>query len=157
MDNKPKIEPHSWTGPEYDHTQKNIDWLWTVGLISIIGFILTIIFKSYVFGIFILVSGGTLIFFSIRNPQELSFTLTDESIVIEGKDFPYKKLKGFKIKENESGNKLLIMTDAHFLPVITLPIPKDASQNAYNILIQFIPELNLEESPSMKFMEKLGF
>jgi hypothetical protein len=157
MDNKPNITPHTWTGPEYNHSEKSIDWLWTIGLLAIVGFIITLFFHSYVFGIFILVSGASLIFFSVRNPDEVSFTLTNDGITIGKKDYPYKNLKGFKIKEGVEWAKLLVMTDAKFLPILTLPLPEASVSEAYDILIQVVPELPLEESPSMLFMEKLGF
>lgn len=157
MENKPQIEPHTWNGPEYKHAPKSIDWLWTIGLLAVVGFVVALFFHNYIFGIFILVSGATLIFFSIRHPQDVSFLLTKDSINIAGKEYPYKKLKGFKIKENEEENKLLIMTDGHFLPILTIPLPIESSKQVYDILIEFLPELPLEESPSMIFMEKLGF
>lgn len=157
MDDKPKIEPHTWSGPEYAHEEKSMDFFWTIGLVAILGFIVAVIFKSYVFGIFLLVSGASLIFFYIRPPQEVTFTLNGESINIAGKEYLYKNLKGFMVKRNIPWSKLLIMTDGKFLPILTLPLPSESDKEAYDILIQFIPELPLEESPSMKFMEKIGF
>lgn len=157
MDNKPKVTPHTWTGPEYAHKEKSMDWLWTIGLITVVGAIATLYLHSYIFGIFILVSGASLIFFSVREPLNVTFTITGDGITIAGKDFPYSKLKGFNIIEYPTYSRLLVMTDGHFLPVINLPLPLSSQNEAYDILIKFIPELPLEESPSMKFMEKLGF
>lgn len=157
MDEKPKIEPHTWSGPEYAHTEKSMDFFWAIGLISVLAFIVAVIFKSYVFGIFLLVSGASLIYFYIRPPQEVTFTITGESINIAGKEYLYKDLKGFMVKRNSPWSKLLIMTDSKFLPILTLPLPSESDKEAYNILIQFLPELPLTESPSMQFMEKLGF
>jgi hypothetical protein len=157
MDNKPKITPHTWTGPEYSHVPKSVDWFWAIGLVAIVGFIITLFFHSYVFGIFILVSGGCLIFFGVRHPHEVTFTITADGINIAGKEYAYRNLKGFAIKEHSPWSKLLILTDGKFLPVHSLPIPEESNSEVYSILIQFIPELPLEESPSVIFMEKLGF
>ncbi len=157
MDDKPKIEPHTWSGFEYSHEEKSMDFFWAIGLVAVLGFIVAVIFKSYVFGIFLLVSGASLIFFYIRPPQEVTFTLNGESINIAGKEYLYKNLKGFMVKRNTPWSKLLIMTDGKFLPILTLPLPSESDKEAYDILIQFIPELPLEESPSMLFMEKIGF
>ncbi len=151
------IDTYRWTGPEYSHKTRSNDWVWTVGIVALVGCILAIIFKNYVFAIFILASGFSLIFFSIRPPLEMQFEINQQSITVAGKEYPYKKLKGFKIKSDQQKTILLLEIEQYFLPVLTLPLPPDDTKQVRDNLIKILPELDLQESPSMVFMEKLGF
>jgi hypothetical protein len=151
------IAPIEWSAPEYSHKERNPDWFWAIGLSTIVACILALWFRNYLFAIFLLISGACLILFTLRHPEEVSFSIKTEGITI-GKDiYAWKTIKGFSIKRNPSQDKLLILTSKKFLPTYTIPIPGNLTEEIYNSLLKVTPNIELEESRSMLFMEKLGF
>lgn len=154
-----KLNTIEWSTPEYAHKERDNDWFWTIGLITIVAFGFVIWMHNYIFAIFILLSGISLIMITMRNPEEVSFIVETKGLTM-GRDFySWKKIKSFNIikKDSETYNKLLIETSKHFLPVYTLHLPKDITDNIKDELLKVIPRTEINESSSMLFMEKLGF
>jgi hypothetical protein len=77
-----------------------------------------------------------------------------------GKDFhTWKSIKSFNVKNNEADpyGKLLIETSKHFLPIYTIPFPKELESQIKETLLKVLPRTEIDESKSMVFAEKLGF
>ncbi len=147
----------TWSAPEYKHKEKSMDFLWAIGLITIIAGGVAIWLSNYVFAIFIFIAGATLILFSIRHPQEVSFSIETEGLTMSKDKYPWKRIKGFHIKREFDYTNLLILTDKYFLPVYTIPLNPDMANEIREELLKVTPNIELEESKSMIFMEKLGF
>jgi len=154
-----KINTIEWSAPEYSHKDRSNDWFWTIGLISVIGCVFAIWFHNYIFAIFILISGFCLIMFTVRPPQEVKFIIESKGLTMGRDSHPWKDIKSFNIKNNESDTyaKLLIETSKHFLPIYTIPLPKEKANEAKEALLKVTKRSEIEESQSMLFMEKLGF
>jgi hypothetical protein len=151
-----KIE---WSAPEYTHKERGNDWFWALGLITLVAVIVAIILKNYVFAIFLLAAGGTLIMFTMRPPQHVGFIVETKGLTM-GKDLhTWKNLKSFNIKSNDHDEyaKLLIETSKYFLPIYTIPLPKGMVDEMKETLLKVLPRSEIDESKSMVFMEKLGF
>jgi hypothetical protein len=154
---KINITTIEWQAPEYTHKERSADFLWTIGLVALVGAIIAIFMANYVFAIFILVSGGCLILFTVRPPEDISFSISNDGIKM-GKDMhSWKNIKSFNIKDSTPYDKLLIETTRKFLPIYTIPMPSAFSDEARESLLKIIPNAEIEESASMLFMEKLGF
>lgn len=151
------IDKIEWIAPEYKHEDKSMDFLWAIGIVTIVVFGLAIWKQSYLFSIFILVSGASLILFSVRRPQDITYKIETNGITL-GKDYyEWKKIKGFHIIKKDNDAVLLVELDKYMLPVYTLPLPIELVQKTKESLLKIIPDMELEESKSMKFMEKIGF
>jgi hypothetical protein len=108
----------------------------------------------------VLVSAACLTLFSIRPPQEITFTIETHGIKIGSDEYDWKSIRGFTIKKqkpNEPYAKLLVMTSRYFLPVFAIPLPPELMTEVRESLLRVIPALEIQESPSMLFMEKMGF
>ncbi len=154
-----KLNTINWTVPEYSHKERENDWFWTIGLITIIACGIAIWLHNYVFAIFLLISGGSLILFTLRHPQNITYTIETKGLSM-GKDlYPWKSLKSFNIKniEHEPYAKLMIETSKYFLPIYTIPVPKELETQIKETLLLVLPRSEVDESRSMIFMEKLGF
>ncbi len=149
-----KIE---WSAPEYKHEEKSMDFIWTIGLASIVACIIAIWLHNYLFSIFIFISGCSLILFSIRHPQEITFSIETDGFSMGKDTYTWKKIKGFNIKKENNNVNLLIELDKYLLPVYTVPLPLELVEKIRESLIKVIPNIELEESKSMKFVEKIGF
>lgn len=151
------IDKIEWSAPEYKHKDKSIDFLWTIGLATIVAFGLALWFNNYLFAVFIIISGASLILFSVRHPEEVHFVIETQGITLGKEKYPWKNVKGFDIKKEEDYAVLLVELNKYLLPIYTIPIPLDEIGNIKDTLIKIIPKIELEESKSMKFMEKIGF
>ena len=150
-----KIE---WSAPEYKHKERSPDWFWTIGIITLAALIITIWTKNYLFAVFIFVSACCLSLISIRPPQEVSFSIETEGLTM-GRDLhDWKEIKGFNIKKGKPYASLIVETKKYLLPVYTIPMPEDLTQEVKESLSKVIPVIDtLDVSPSMVFMEKIGF
>jgi len=155
-----QLDTISWSAPEYSHKgERSNDWYWTIGVITIISCIIAIWLGNYVFSIFLFVAGGCLIMFTMRTPMEVTYTIETKGLSM-GKDlYTWKKLKSFNIQkvEDDVNHKLLIETSKYFLPIYTIPLPKELEAQVKENLLKIIPRSEIHESPSMVFMEKIGY
>lgn len=151
------IETIEWSAPEYTHKERGVDFLWTIGLIALVGAIIAIWFHNYVFGLFIIISGACLILFTIRKPKEIEFSIKSDGFSIGKEEHLWKDIKGFNIKKGSPYNKLLILTSKKFLPIYTIPFPTDKTEELWEALNKVSKNIELEESHSVLFMEKIGF
>lgn len=150
-----KIE---WSAPEYDHEEKSNDWFWTIGLITLVSVIISLWLSNYIFAIFLAISGASLILFTLRHPQEVTYTIENEGLSMGKDKYEWKNIKSFYIiKKNKDNSKLLIETNKYFLPVYTIPMPTELTYEVKENLLKVLPSKELGESKSMLFMEKLGF
>ncbi|MFA6515156.1 MAG: hypothetical protein WCT42_02740 [Candidatus Paceibacterota bacterium] len=153
------INTIKWSAPEYNHKERGNDWFWALGLITIVACGIAIWLHNYVFAIFLLISGGCLIMFTLRHPQDANFIIETKGLTM-GKDFhTWKSIKSFNVKNNEADpyGKLLIETSKHFLPIYTIPFPKELESQIKETLLKVLPRTEIDESKSMVFAEKLGF
>jgi hypothetical protein len=146
-----------WSAPEYKHKEKSVDFIWTIGLIALVACIIAVWKSNYLFAIFIIISGGTLILFSIREPLDIIFSIKTEGFFLGKDKYEWKKIKGFHIKKENGEAILLIEINKYFLPVYTIPLPIEKVDEVRESLSKVTKNIELEESKSMKFMEKLGF
>ena len=152
------IKDIEWQAPEYSHRKRSADFFWSIGLITILATILTVWFKDYLFAIFIFIAGGSLIMFTLREPENMSFSIKTEGLTIGKDKYEWKEIRGFNIKNNKLYSKLLIETSKYFLPVYTIPISSSIIGEINDSLSKFVPKKpEIEESHSMMFAEKLGF
>lgn len=151
------LEKIEWRAPEYKHEEKSVDFLWAIGIIALVMCGLAIWKANYVFAIFIFIGAGSLFLFSIRHPQDIIFMIETSGISLGKDKYEWKKIKGFHIIRENGEAVLLIEIDKYLLPVYTIPLPLDIADKVRDSLLKVTPNIELQESKSMKFMEKLGF
>lgn len=151
------LETIQWSAPEYSHKEKSMDFLWTIGIITVVGAGLAFWISNALFAIFILISGATLILFSIRPPQIVSFSIDTKGLTMAKTMHEWKDIKGFDLKKGDDYSKLIVLTSKYFLPSYTIPFPTELREEIKTELSKVLPTVELKESPSMLFMEKLGF
>jgi len=157
--NEVKIDTIEWLAPEYSHKERDNDWFWTIGLITIVACVIAIWLHNYVFAIFLFISGASLILFTLRRPPNVNYKIESKGLTMGKDHYDWKKIKSFNLKYNEGDifAKLLIETSKYFLPVYTIPFPKEKAKEIKKNLLLIIPRSEIDESKSMVFMEKLGF
>jgi hypothetical protein len=149
------IQPMHWTAPSHTHKAKSTDWMWGVGLAAFVGAGIAIYLQNYVFGVFILMGGAVMIMMYASPAVEIPFEINSDGIKVGTTMHEYKSLNGFTVK-NTPKEILMIETKSYFLPVITIPLPEHSANSIRVTLSKVLTELNLQESRSMQFAEKIG-
>ncbi|MEX2013553.1 MAG: hypothetical protein WD897_01405 [Parcubacteria group bacterium] len=150
-----KIE---WDAHEYEHRQRNPDWFWAVGIVSVSVAIASVIFGNIIFGILVLIGAFALSLFANRPPSTLHIVV-DEKGVIRGKvRYPYRTLQSFWIDTEHPHKKIILRSEKLFMPLIIVPLGDsvDVEQLREN-LSRFLPE-EFHSLPLIeRVLEYLGF
>lgn len=148
----------SWRVEEYVHREKGPDWYWALGVVAIAGAATAIIFHDTLFAIFIIMAGLILGFYAARKPDVIDIAISDDGIQIRSYFYPFEKLKGFAVDENELGNHLIIESDRMVTPIISIPLPLTIDTDALTALLKTrLEEKPLKEQISHRLMEHMGF
>ena len=149
-----------WDSYEFKYREKTRDWFWLVAIITVSSSIIFMIFDNVLFGVFILIAGGILLYSSQRKPYIVEFELTNKGVIIAGELLPFSSIYSFHIYNDKmSPPKLLLRTERKISPIVVIPIETDYidSETIHDFLIHFLPEEVLHESISHRLFESLGF
>ncbi len=152
--------PITWSALEYHQKNHTTDWYWTVGLVTLIVIAGCIYFKNYFLGLLLFIGIGTLTYLTIKKPELFTITLGEKGITIRNDLFPYRNLKAFWIEEEAQSNgdrHLLVLTNRVYSPLLALPLGDVAPEIIRQALLPHVPEQEMHENVSHKFIELLGF
>lgn len=147
----------AWDAPEHIHIEKNNDWYWAVGIITITAVALAFIFNNIIFGILILVCSFALVVHSSKAPRTFHYEINDRGIMINDRLFPFLTLESFWIDAHETPPKILIKSHKTFMPFLTIYIEDVDPEVVRDILLNYISETEHYEPISQKILEKIGF
>jgi flagellar motor component MotA len=147
----------SWDAPEHIHTEKNNDWYWAVGIITITATVLAFIFENIIFGIFIIVASFALVTHAAKKPRTIHYEINDRGIVVDNILFPFLSLDSFWIDAHEEPPKILIKSHKTFMPYIAIYIEGVDREKVRDTLLNYIAETEHREPLTQKLLEKFGF
>jgi hypothetical protein len=150
----------AWTGYEFEYKEKTSDWYWAVSIIVVCVSTIFFIYNNPIFGLFILLAGGSVLINARNAPRLLDYELTDKGLFIGNKLYPYLDFKTFWVSESKySAPKLLLRTNKIVNPLIIITIETDYVDPdvVRDFLLDYIPEDKTEEPISIKIMEFFGF
>jgi len=153
------LETIEWSSPEYIHKDHSNDWFWGIGLITILSVIITIWRGNYIFGIFLFLSGFSLILFSIKRPEQALYKIETKGLTHRDVFYEWSSLKSFNIKnvEEKPYFKLLIETNKRFLPILAILVPEELEDKVEDNLSRVVKRSQVDETGSAVFMDKIGF
>jgi hypothetical protein len=151
--------PITWTGHEYLHFEKTSEWFWALGLISVAGSVTALIFGNVLFAILILIAAFVLAIFAAREPNEVTFTLSQRGLRIDDKMYPFKAFESFGIEEFSPNHMHKLILEPKHIYALSIIIPLEGvdSDEVHDFLLNFLPEEDHEEPLIHKIMEWLGF
>lgn len=147
----------SWDAPEHLHTEKNNDWYWAVGIITITAAALAFIFNDIMFAILIIVGAFALVVHASKKPRIFHYEINDRGVVIDNILYPFLTLESFWIDAHERPAKILIKSHKIFMPFITIHIEEVDPERVRDILLDYIAETEHHEPLSQKLLERFGF
>lgn len=149
-----KIE---WHAPEYIHTEKNVDWYWIVGIVTVTIMLVSIILNNIIFAVLIFVSGLALSLTAGRKPRDVFVSIDDFGIKIGNVNHSYKNIQSFFIETRDRYPRILIRTDKPLSPLIKILIDIGMADEIENKLSAHIEKEDLSESIFEKLLIFAGF
>lgn len=147
----------SWTTLEFEERKKHRDWIWYAGLLAVLVSAFSFYYGNIFFGIFSILAGIIVIFYSKRKPRELNISLSKEGVDIDGHKIPFSSIQQFWLDESGKQDKLLLLTKSFVLPLEVLPIEGISSDDIRSFLKEHIKEEFLRESLGNSIFDYLGF
>ena len=148
----------TWEAPEHHHIEKNGDWFWILGIMTIVGSIAAFFFGNFLFAILILIAGGTTALIGNQEPKVITFAISTRGLRVGSVLYPYSSLECFYLDEDAPhGPEVLARSNHLFMPLIIMPIPEEFIEEIESILESRLPEEHLEEPVGHKILELFGF
>jgi hypothetical protein len=144
-----------WQAPEYTYTEKNPDWFWVVGILSLAIAITAIILGNVLFGVFIIIAAISVSIHAIRRPRIINYALTEKGVLIDKDVYLYNTLESFWVDEDEQ--KLIIRSRKVFMPYLVLPLLDGDTEDLQNVLIEYLDEEEMQKPFIQKMMDHIGF
>ena len=147
----------SWRAPAHFHGQKNSDWYWAVGIITLALAAVSIMFGKIITGIFIIVAAAALVIHVSRPAPTVYYEINDRGMVIDDTLYSFLSLESFWVPHDHFPPKLLIKSRKLFLPLISIYITDIDPEDVREILLRYIAETEHHE-PFLKYiLERFGF
>jgi len=147
-----------WEELEYEFFDKNSDWFWALGIVSIAVAVTAIILNNILFAILILVGAFALGIHSVKKPEIVHYEVNQRGIIIDNKLYPYNSLDSFWIEHNPEDPKLLITSKKVLMPQIVIRINLEVdTDDLRDYLLDHVDEEEQKESFATTIMDYLGF
>lgn len=147
----------SWQAPEYEHQPKSV--LWFVAFFIIMGALifLGVWWRSLTMIILILLGGGLIVFFSLREPVSRKFSLLPSGIKIDQELYKFSEFKSFWIfYDPPEVKEISFRRNALFSPKLIIPLADQDPSTVRKILLNYLPEKKEKESVTDNIARKLG-
>jgi len=136
-----------WEAEEYEKHEKNKDWFWAVGIVTVGFFILAIILKNYLFALLSLIAGFAVATYGSRDPKTISFAITSRGVKANDVLYPYDMLRYFWINYDPPHVRELYLISKKMVQTqITIPLGQVDPNAVREHLLKFLEEKEIEES-----------
>ncbi len=151
------METISWKTHEFEKKDRHPDWIWAAGGIALVVAIFAFFYGNIFFGIFSIIAGAAVIFFALRDPKEVTITLSKEGVAIDAARIPYADIEKFWLDEGSKTTKLLLAVKKGFLPILVIPLDGVTTESVREFLKQHAVESEFPLSLSTQIFDRLGF
>ncbi|HET8689923.1 MAG TPA: hypothetical protein VFL81_00595 [Candidatus Saccharimonadales bacterium] len=152
------FQPIQWRASEYVHHEKQGQWF--VGLavasaVLVAGAILLI--HSYTFAILIVVMAIAIGYMAGRPPQEVSYQLTSQGLMIGDKSFSYHDFSSFGVLSEGALYSVVLIPTRRFSPSVSIYFPEDLGERIVDVLGAILPMRDIKLDPVDRLSRKLRF
>jgi hypothetical protein len=137
-------EPVSWTAHEFIHREKGTMWfaLFFVVIAAFIG--ISVWTQAWTFTALIIVIAVLVVVYSRRPPRELTYTLNDDGLDIDGKLHKFVDFKSFGIIHDGQEYSVMLIPTQRFQPGISVYFPEEAGEDIVDMLGSRLPMKDLK-------------
>ena len=146
-----------WNAPEHYYTEKDADWYWAVGIVTLTIVVLAIILNQIIFAVLTLLGVLALTLHASRRPRILQFEINDRGIIIDDILYPFLHIESFWIPHDHARPKIILKSHKALMPLIHVPIDEVNPEDVREVLLKYIAETEHDEPLSHLILERLGF
>ncbi|NTV22626.1 MAG: hypothetical protein HGB03_03665 [Candidatus Yonathbacteria bacterium] len=152
-----------WAAPEYIQKEHSVDWYWGISLSSLALIGIALLMDNILFAVFIVIAVIVVFYFSRREPHIITYSLYEDTFMIDKKAYSYNDFSSFWIRKPTPGQghispTLVLQEKKFFLPLLSIPLPEDMDIPAlHDFFLDQLPEEEHPEHVSEKIMDRLGF
>ena len=157
---KNDLKKISWQSLErHDHTIKNSDWFWALGIISAGAIILAFYFGDVLFGIILTLFAITAGMLVNKKPEVHQFEISRKGVQIGTLLYPYSNLESFWVEDSGYEDKIILRSRQVGQPIFSIPFDSTEidAEMIRDYLLDYLDEEELEEPLHQEFMKFLGF
>ncbi len=152
-----KNEDLEWQAPEYTHKEKDSEWYWGVGILTLAGVASAYMFGNFLFAVLVFLIGFTMALFGARKPKIITFEISGRGVRADNTLYPFQSLWSFWILEKEHENLLLLKSQKKLSTQISIPLGDTDPEMVRDFLLNYLIEEEGAESVAQRFMDYLGF
>lgn len=145
----------TWRAREHQHIEREGDWYWALGIISVSCALTSILFGNFLFALLVVVAAVTFGIVASRPPVVVSCALSEKGLVVDDNFYPYEEMHAFWIEEGDPP-LLLIDTPRFMTPDLVVPLEGVDSNVVHAIFLEYVLEKPLRESPLYIIFETIG-
>lgn len=136
------------------------DWFYIIVLsATILLLIFSVWQKDFLFGVFVILAAGTILFLSTQRAEVYKFNLSQDGVAVGDKEatYPYEKFTHFDIYEyNPDENELFLVFKEKFKPLLRIRIYKGDVEKIKAFLLEKLPQKKTEPSLTDVFSKIVG-
>lgn len=128
--------PLTWEAFEHAHSPKEKDWFWALGIVSVTLACVAFFFGNILFGILIIIAGGTFGIVATKAIDLVEFSITNDGIRVNDHVYTYDTFRNFAIVERSFEPPLLVC-DMHTLlsPHLYIPLSEEIEPDTVRELL----------------------
>jgi len=131
----------SWQAPEFQKYERSQNWFLLWLIISIVAIAMAIIFKNFLFAIFLVFAALAVFIHALQEPKTITFKITARGVLIDEKLYHFEDLESFWIIYEPPQIKTLILKSKRLLvPQLNIPIGNENPVKIRQALLDFLPE-----------------
>jgi hypothetical protein len=146
---------YSWTSPEFLKKERSRLWFWLAGLAGLLFFIAALWMENYIFAIIVPLFVFVTFSQASREPKQIQMSVSSEGIFLEEELTPFKEIKSFWIFGQKDLPYVSMRTKKNLKPNLFIPIKNEDPEKIKEMLLEFIPMEEQEESLIDSLAEKL--
>ncbi len=139
-------EPVTWSAQEFLHQEKGGGWFALFGVIIAALLGLSIWTQAWTFAVLIVVITILIIVYSRRPPRELTYSLTGEGLLIDGRLHEFGNFKAFGVVRDGDQFSVVLIPVQRFQPGVSVYFPEESGEAIVDTLGARLPmkELKLD-------------
>lgn len=157
MENNSRSKELTWQTLEYEEKERSSDWFWLVGLVAVLGIIVSVVTLNFLFAVVILISAFSVMMYAVRKPEIITITIGRRGVMVKKQFYPYRNISAFAIRDDEFPHHLILHINRLFLPHITVDLKDMSPDLVRTYLEEFLPEEPYEEHLLDLMANRLGF
>jgi len=131
-----------WSAPEFEYFKKTDWWYWSLIVVAIVLSLVALWQKNFLFLIFIVIAAVIISLLAKERPRDIDFELERRGLLIDKKLYEYKTFSSFALNDHS----LQLKNKGRWRPHLTIPIPEGQQEMIKNHLLDFLPEVEYNES-----------